>query len=318
MKKTVIIIQMYVVCFKSCYNENATILASRLQIPFITELSPNKDDIMIVFGANEQSDKLVFIQNNICCSYIIIQSEKFDSKEFDNKYYVELLENNPVLDWSRLNTERLKEKLNIRVFSFYFYDFLNNKEVPEFESRPIDFFFTGESHKLLENMLEEFKKVNPRSTFDFDLSNSYTNPQELFEKLKNVKYVLQLPYDNSRPDSYMIHRALSVGCEVISVSIDESLSLKYRNYVHTVNSLTDFTTLLEIEKRGNYEKFMKEYGLIEIENNLRAIVFAHKKIIESKTPKVDFADFLEKKLKSENKFLKKEKENDDSSVQVFV
>ena len=64
---------MYVVSFKSCFNENATILASRLQIPFITELSPNKDDIMIVFGATEQADKLVFIQNNIHCSYIIIQ-----------------------------------------------------------------------------------------------------------------------------------------------------------------------------------------------------------------------------------------------------
>jgi hypothetical protein len=83
-----------------------------------------------------------------------------------------------------------------------------------------------------------------------------------------------------------------------------------------VNNLNDFTTLLEIEKRGDYEKFMKEYGLIEIENNLRAIVFAHKKIIESKTPKVDFADFLEKKLKRENKFLNEQ--NDDSSVQVLL
>ena len=316
MKKTVIIIQMYVVSFKSCFNENATILASRLKIPFVRELSPNKDDIMIIFGANEEADKLVFIQNNIGCYYIIIQSEKFDSIAFDNKYYVELLENNPIMDWSRLNTERLKSRLNTKVFSFYFYDFLSNKELPEFESRPIDFFFTGVSHKLRDNMLEEFKAINPNSTFEFDISNSYTNPQELFEKLKKVKYVLQLPYDNSMPDSYMIHRALSVGCEVICVSVDESLSLKYRNYVHTVNNLNDFTTLLEIEKRGDYEKFMKEYGLIEIENNLRAIVFAHKKIIESKTPKVDFADFLEKKLKRENKFLNEQ--NDDSSVQVLV
>jgi hypothetical protein len=116
---------MYVVSFKSCFNENATILASRLQIPFVTELSPNKDDIMIVFGATEQADKLVFIQNNIRCSYIIIQSEKFDSKAFDNKYYVELLENNPILDWSRSNTEKLKTRINAKVFSFYFYDFLD-------------------------------------------------------------------------------------------------------------------------------------------------------------------------------------------------
>jgi len=307
---------MYVVSFKSCFNENATILASRLQIPFISELSPNKDDIMIVFGANEQADKLVFIQKNIGCSYIIIQSEKYDSKAFDNKYYVELLENNPILDWSRSNTEKLKERINTRVFSFYFYDFLSNKELPNFDSRPIDFFFTGESHKLRDAMLEDFKRINPTSVIEFDTSNSYTNPMHLFEKLKSVKYVIQMPYDNSTPDSYTIHRALSVGCEVISLSMDESLSLKYRSFVHTVTRLTDFTTLLEIEKRGDYEKFMKEYGLVEIENNLRAIVFAHKTITESKIPKVDFADFLEKKLKTENKFLNEQ--NDDSSVQVFV
>ena len=114
---------MYVVSFKACFNENATILASRLKIPFISDLSPKGEDIMIVFGALEQADKLVLIQKNIGCSYIIVQSERFESDAFDNKYYVELLENNPVLDWSRLNTEKLKSKLNTKVFSFYFYDF---------------------------------------------------------------------------------------------------------------------------------------------------------------------------------------------------
>jgi hypothetical protein len=38
--------------------------------------------------------------------------------------------------------------------------------------------------------------------------------------------------------------------------------------------------------------------------------------MEARKPKVNFSDFLEKKLKSENKFLNEQ--NDDSSVQVFV
>jgi hypothetical protein len=53
------------------------------------------------------------------------------------------------------------------------------------------------------------------------------------------------------PDSYMIHLALSAGCEMVSVSMDESLSIKYRNYVHNVIRLTDFTTLLVLEKKGD-------------------------------------------------------------------
>ena len=303
---------MYVVSFKACFNENATILASRLKIPFVTDLSPKSDDIMIVFGAIEQADKLVLIQKNIGCSYIIIQSEKFESDAFDNKYYVELLESNPILDWSRLNTEKLKAKLNTKVFSFYFYDFLGNADLPQFDSRPIDFFFTGEPNDIQKTLLEEFKKTNPSATFEFD--NKYENPRDLFDKLKMVKYVIQMPI-NSIPDTYTIHRALSAGCEVVSLDMDTSISPKYRSYVHIVNRLTDFTLLLEVERRGNYEKFMNEYGLIEIENNLRSIIFAHKKIVEGKS-KVDFSDYLEKKLKDENKFLNGQ--NDDSSVQVFV
>ena len=58
---------MYVVSFKACFNENATILASRLKIPFVSDLSPKAEDIMIVFGAIEQADKLVLIQKNIGC-----------------------------------------------------------------------------------------------------------------------------------------------------------------------------------------------------------------------------------------------------------
>jgi len=304
---------MYVVSFKACFNENATILASRLKIPFVTDLSPKSDDIMIVFGAIEQADKLVLIQKNIGCTYIIIQSEKFESDAFDNKYYVELLESNPILDWSRVNTEKLKSKLNTKVFSFYFYDFLGNNELPSFESRPIDFFFTGEPDEIQKALLEEFKKTNPSSTFEFD--KTYENPQDLFNKLKMVKYVIQMS-SKSTPDTYTIHRAMSAGCEVLSVDMDASISPKYRSYVHIVNRLTDFTLLLEIEKRGNYEKFMNEYGLIEIENNLRSIIFAHKTIVESKKPKTDFSDMLEKKLKPENKFLNEQ--NDDSSVQVLV
>ena len=81
---------MYVISFHSIFNENAILLSKRLKIPFITEFNPQDGDIIIVFGIHEQADKLYFIQAVKKIHYIIIQTEQFSSKIFDNKYYMEL------------------------------------------------------------------------------------------------------------------------------------------------------------------------------------------------------------------------------------
>jgi hypothetical protein len=115
---------MYVISFHSIFNENAILLANRLNIPFITDFNPQEGDVIIVFGIHEQADKLYFIQGAKKIHYIIIQTEQFSSKVFDNKYYMELIQQNPLLDWSRYNVERLKSKLDLKIYSLYFYDFI--------------------------------------------------------------------------------------------------------------------------------------------------------------------------------------------------
>ncbi len=341
----VILIEMYVVSFHPIFNENAMIMARRLGVPFITDLAPKTDDIIVIFGAHEQADKLVLIQQNYRVSYIIIQTEQIESKVFDNKYYMELIHNNPIVDWSKSNVERIKSKINTKVYSLYFYDFFGVDQLPSFESRTIDFFFSGAKTPERDQMINQFKLANPNAKFEIDYSYSFTNPFELTKKLLNVKYVLNLPfYKNNALETHRINRALSLGCEVVSIlSYDQDMNKKYEPYVHFVSRLSEFTTLLEIEPRSNYMKLMDDFGSREIENNIRAIQYAEKKILESRTVPMDnkvmnqikkevnkesvskppplrqpvstdFTKFLAQKKLNENKKSNTETKNVDSSV----
>ena len=113
---------MYVISFNQIFSENAIILAKRLNINFANEFKPVDNDLVIIFGAHEQAITLALIQKNIKCKYIIIQSEQYESNVFDNKYYIEILKNNYIMDWSKYNIERMKTHIDIKVYSLYYYD----------------------------------------------------------------------------------------------------------------------------------------------------------------------------------------------------
>ena len=296
---------MYVISFHSIFNENAILLSRRLKIPFVTEFNPQDGDVVIVFGIHEQADKLYFIQSVKKIHYIIIQTEQFPSKVFDNKYYMELIQQNPLLDWSRTNVERLKSKLDLKIYSLYFYDFIT-PETPDWDSRPIDFFFCGAANPERKEMLETFKKENPTARIEIDLSYSFVNPVVLLDKLKQVKYILNIPYyPENALETHRINRALSAGCEVVSLySKDPYLNKQYSPYVHFVKQLSDFTFLLENERKGDYAALMEDFGLKAIESNLRGILYAARLVTKPKEV-VETTDFMallkEKKLKEMQK-----------------
>jgi hypothetical protein len=309
---------MYVVSFHSIFNENAVLLAQRLKIPYISELNPQEGDVIIVFAAHEQADKLCFIQEIKKIHFILIQTEQFPSKVFDNKYYMELIQNNSILDWSRYNVERMKKKIEIKVFSFYHFDFI---AVPntDWDQRPIDFFFCGAANESRKKVLEQFQEENAWANIEIDLSYAYTSPPVLFEKLKQVKYVLNLPfYEDNALETHRINRALSAGCEVISTySKDKYLNKKYEPYVHFVKELDEFTPLIEQERKGDYKALMEDFGQKTIDTNLRAIENIAKKYetpgqkpvpiyppLHKEEP-TDFAALLRKKKEKEKE---KEKE----------
>jgi hypothetical protein len=113
---------------------------------------------------------------------------------------------------------------------------------------------------------------------EIDLSYSYVHPTAILEKLKQVKYVINLPFfeDNSL-ETHRIHRALSAGCEVVSLySKDKYANKQYDPYVHFVKELSDFPFLLELERKGNYTALMEDFGIKAIESNLKGILHAEK------------------------------------------
>ncbi len=288
---------MYIVTFHPIFNENANILSQRLGIPVIQEMTPKQDDIVIVFGAHEQADKLLYIQQALNVKYIIIQTEQFESKVFDNKYYMELIQSNPILDWSKTNVERLKSKINVKVYGLYYYDFFLVETDNKFEDREIDFFFTGAHSKERERIINEFKESNPNYKYEIDFSYNYKNPVDLTNKLKNVKYVINIPfYRGNVLETHRINKALSLGCEVISLySNDPGMNRKYDPYIHFVKDLNDFSLLFEMERKNDYVKLMEDFGKRDIENCIKSIMYAEKTIVDFRAKQKEEKDRQEKK-----------------------
>jgi hypothetical protein len=274
---------MYIVSFHSIFSENALILSKRLNIDFKQEFTPENDDIVIVFGAHEVADKLVTIQNQCSIKYIIIQTEQFYGKAFDNKYYLDLIEKNPVLDWSKENIRRIKKQMpTTKFYGLYFYDFFIHEGLPDFDSRPIDFLFCGSKNSVRENMLEQFKIDNSDYNIEIDFSYSYVNQADFTEKLKQVKYVINIPYYKENVlETQRINKALSMGCRVVSLpSIDNHLNQLYKDYVYFVPSLSEFSLLFEQEPKKTYTNLVKDFGTYHIQTTINSILTAEKKLKE--------------------------------------
>jgi len=274
---------MYIVCFDPIFSENAILLSKRLNIELIQQMTPQDNDIIIIFGAYKVADVLVQIQEKINVEYLIVQSSQYYSKDFDNKYYVDLLHNNSIIDWSKENIIRLKKNIpQLQVFSLYYYDYFVQNELPEFNNRTIDFYFSGEYSKERELILTDFKLKNASYNVEIDLSNSITNTLEHNEKLKNVKYLINLPlFKDEALNTHDINKALYMGCNVVSLpSVDVELNDLYKNYIYIVPRLCDFTLLIEQEPKDNIMKLIEKYSIYQIESNIKGIFYAEKKLKE--------------------------------------
>ena len=274
---------MYIVCFDPIFSENAILLSKRLNIEVVQQMNPQDTDIIIIFGAYKVADVLIQIQENLNVEYIIMQTSQYYSKDFDNKYYLNLLHDNAIIDWSKENIIRLKKNIpQLQVFSLYYYDNFVQSELPDFNNRSIDFYFSGEYSKERELVLTDFKLKNSSYNIEIDLSNSMINSIEHNEKLKNVKYLINLPlFKDEALNTHNINKALYMGCNVISLpSVDVELNELYKNYIYIVPRLYDFTLLIEQEPKDNILKLIERYGLYQIEHNIKGLLYAEKKLKE--------------------------------------
>jgi len=292
---------MYIVSFHPRFNENAVFLSKRLNIPFIMQLSPKEGDLIIVFGSSEKADQLLYIQESHKLKYLLIQSEPYHSELFDNKYYNRLIHKNPVLDYSRYNTQYIKERIPVKVYSFYFYEFMLHKE-PEGKTRPYDILLLGDVKRG-----EEYKRLNPSCKYA-----PAVETQNLLAQLKETKYVLIMPTIDKEPfDIYSVHRALTAGCQVVCQrGADTQTEKKYDNYIHMEQNILDFSWLLEKEPRQTYATLMDEFGYFEIETNLKQILFALRSFV-SATPSSAPMHKIEEEVIQQEK-----KKNGDSPLQM--
>jgi hypothetical protein len=114
-----------------------------------------------------------------------------------------------------------------------------------------------------------------------DLSNN-KNQQEVNETLKKVKYVINLPLvKDSVLNTHYINKALFMGCNVVSVpGIDIDINNLYQNYIYLVPRLCDFTLLLEQEPKKSILDLIETYGVYQIEDSIKGILYAEKKLKE--------------------------------------
>lgn len=265
---------MYIVSFHPRFNESAIFLSKRLNIPFILQLSPKEGDTIIVFGAHEKADQLLYIQENLRLKYLLIQSEPYHSDIFDNKYYNRLLHQNPLFDYSRYNTQYIKQRIPVKIYSFYFYEFMLHKDSA---NNTYDILLLGDVKRC-----EEYKRNNPSCKFAPDA----TETQSLLANLKETKYALIMPMTDKDPfDVYNVHRALTAGCQVVCQrGADIQTEKKYENYIHLEQNILDFSWLLEKEPTQSYSQLMDEFGYFEVETNLKQMLFAARTLAERTLP----------------------------------
>lgn len=216
---------MEIINFSKYFVENVDYLSTELNIPIVYKLEPNKE--YIIFSAHDAAKELLEFQLRNNTKYLIYQSENIESSFFKNKYYIELLKRNKVLQYSVYTATKCKELYNIDCAGYFQFQYkplnLNLK-------RDIDILFFGNMNKKRYDILREIQNTFPKLIIEI----AYDAFGSVLDNLLNrSKYVLNISaYDNSVLETHRINKAISCGCEVISnLSADEKMNQKYNPHI---------------------------------------------------------------------------------------
>ena len=215
------------------FNENAVVMSKKFGWSLEKEFNPKPKDLYIVFGAHEMAHHLLEIQYrlNNTFGYVIMNSEQRDSQFMKNKYYVSLMKRNIVCDYNTLSANYLKETFDIKVLSYFYFEFLQfNLETNE---RQYDVCFIGSKTERREKIIQGLQEQYPDLKFYVDYDWSHKNSDSLTKILHQCKVVLNIPYYNLNAlETHRINKALACGCKVIShPSSDEDANKFYKDYI---------------------------------------------------------------------------------------
>jgi hypothetical protein len=138
------------------------------------------------------------------------------------------MKRNIVFDYNTLTTDYLKETHDIKVLSYFFFEFMKfNKEeereqTPKADDRPYDVAFIGSKNERREDFLNLIQKQYPDLKVYVDFEWKHSNAESLTKILQLCKVVLNIPYYKHNPlETHRINKALSCGCDVISLNSAE-------------------------------------------------------------------------------------------------
>jgi hypothetical protein len=253
------------------FNECALVLSKKADYPIEQDFNPQSGDLYIVFGGHEVANELLQSQEQRGYSfgYVILNSEQIHGQFLKNKYYLQLMKKNIVMDYSELNANYLKEIHQIKVLSFYFFEFMCFQNV--YEDRKYDVCFVGSPTEYRKNILEELQKSHPNLNFYIDLEWKNKDVASMTETLQQSKVVLNIPYHSKDRslETHRINKALSCGCTVMSMlSDDEDANTFYKDYIYMSNDLN-----VELDKYFKHPSSKKPYE--ELVKDLANKIYPH-------------------------------------------
>lgn len=211
--------------------ENAICLSKRTGWNIAKELIPKPNDLYIVFGGHVIAETLLHAKDSggNPVNYVIMNSEQEESPFLKNKYYIELMKRNVVLNFTQDN---FLENFDIKYAAVFDFEFINfNMNV----KRIYDITFIGSYSKVRESIINELKEKYPEKKFYVDFEWRNRNSKDITKTLSQSKCVLNIPYyENSSLETHRINKALSCGCDVVSFT---KVHDDYKNYVHFINHL---------------------------------------------------------------------------------
>jgi len=245
------------------FNENAVVLSKKFSWVLENEFDPQAGDLYIVYGSHEMSHQLLECQyrKNSSFGYIIMNSEQINSQFMKNKYYIQLMKRNVVFDYNTISSDYLKKAFDVKVLSYYFFEFMKFNN--ETNSKEYDITFIGskneEREKLMKELQEEFQDLKFYVDFDW----KHKSAESLTEILQKSKLVLNIGYySKDRPlETHRINKAIACGCDVIStLSDDTDANDFYDEYCYMTTDIKDtihkYFNEEELEKK-KYEELVK-------------------------------------------------------------
>tara|TARA_R100000951_G_scaffold46111_1_gene39128 strand:+ start:2952 stop:3752 length:801 start_codon:yes stop_codon:yes gene_type:complete len=249
---------MAILVLHPIFTECAYVLSKRLDMPMVTEIGDQK--VFIVYGAHTQADKLLQKQtDDPYIKYIILNSESHKSMFMENKFYIKLMRQNVLIDYTRLNKDYLGD-LSIVSPCQHWFDFPRYVDKPDKPKKTIDILFVGSKCDRRVAVYEKLKASFPLMNIVFNFDWDCQDHTKLNELLLQAKFVLNIPfYEHNILETHRINKALSLGCQVVTLfSGDREMDRLYKPYIHQTHDLVDFFLKKRVKKLRPYEELAKE------------------------------------------------------------